>query len=733
MWKDYSADFIKNNRASSMTIFAAAFISTLFLSLICALFYNFWVYEVEQVILKEGDWQGRITGSTYNMDLTSIQNFANVESAVINEELSDGQTMTVDVYFQNTRRIFRDLPLITANLGLQEDAASYHLLLLSKYLIHDPQDPEPPLLLTLYLVILFFVSISLILIIHNSFAVSMDARAHQFGIFSSIGATPGQIHTCLMQEAAALSTVPILAGSLFGIFLSYGTIQAIDFFARDAAGRHTAVWSYHPCVFAVTILASAVTVLISAWLPARRISKLTPLQVIRNAGEFQPEKKYYPRILSLLFGVEGELSGNSLNAHRKALRTSTLSLTFSFLAFTWMLSFFTLTGISTNHTYFERYRDAWDVMVTVKDTDIKDFSFIDELQSALEESNVAVYQKASATSRIPASWQSDSLVDLNGLGTLTGTSVTEGEGDFTVKTPIVILDDRSFQEYCNQIGIAAGLDGTIILNRIWDSLNSNYRYKQYIPYLNEKQNIITLQGSGKEENSVKLPILGFAQEVPALREEYDNYALVQFISLSQWNKISVQLTEAEPDTYIRVLAKDNAALHDLHSIEADISRLLRHGYVTESENRIQEKISDEKMQKGIKTILGSFCVLLATIGIANIFSYTLGFLHQRKREFAQYLSVGITPGGIKKMFFIEALVISGRPLLITLPITVAAAAYFIKASYLNPAEFLAKAPIIPILIFVLAVFSAVASAYYIGGKRVLKYNLMEALKREKMI
>ena len=39
-----------------------------------------------------------------------------------------------------------------------------------------------------YLFVLLLVSVSLILIIHNSFAVSMNARVHQFGIFSSIGA-----------------------------------------------------------------------------------------------------------------------------------------------------------------------------------------------------------------------------------------------------------------------------------------------------------------------------------------------------------------------------------------------------------------------------------------------------------------------------------------------------------------------------------------------------------------
>ena len=118
------------------------------------------------------------------------------------------------------------------------------------------------------------------------------------------------------------------------------------------------------------------------------------------------------------------------------------------------------------------------------------------------------------------------------------------------------------------------------------------------------------------------------------------------------------------------------------------------------------------------------------IGIANVFSNTLGFLTQRKREFAQYMSVGMTPAGIRKMFFVEALVIAGRPLLITLPLTVAFVQFAAAASHLNPSEFWAEAPIIPILIFCLAIFVFVALAYYIGGKRLLRCNLSEALRND---
>ena len=79
------------------------------------------------------------------------------------------------------------------------------------YLIRGPGDTAPRLLFPMYLLVVVMASVSLIIIIHNAFAVSMNARIHQFGIFSSIGASPKQIRTCLLQEAAALCALPVIA------------------------------------------------------------------------------------------------------------------------------------------------------------------------------------------------------------------------------------------------------------------------------------------------------------------------------------------------------------------------------------------------------------------------------------------------------------------------------------------------------------------------------------------
>lgn len=225
MWKDYSWSYIKNNRASSISVMVAAFISALFLSLLCTLFYNFWKYDIERIEIEEGSWQARIEGELDNSVLDVVEKYPNIDKVIINKELSDGQNIVADLYFNDMRRILEDLPQIAELTGIDQEAITCHHSLLSMYLIRDPKDPAPRLVFPFFLAITGLACFSLIMIIHNSFAVSMNARIHQFGIFSSIGATPGQIRTCLMQEAAVLCAAPVMVGILLGIALSLSLIH----------------------------------------------------------------------------------------------------------------------------------------------------------------------------------------------------------------------------------------------------------------------------------------------------------------------------------------------------------------------------------------------------------------------------------------------------------------------------------------------------------------------------
>ena len=184
---------------------------------------------------------------------------------------------------------------------------------------------------------------------------------------------------------------------------------------------------------------------------------------------------------------------------------------------------------------------------------------------------------------------------------------------------------------------------------------------------------------------------------------------------------------------IRVLSEKDRSLEELNTIEAELTNILGREYTFEMENRVQERIDNDSMLNGYKIVIGAVCALLALIGIANVFSNTLGFIRQRKREFARYKSIGMTPEGMRKMFSIEALVIAGRPVLITMPLTLLLIWFMTTASYLNPMEFWSVAPIVPIIIFIVVIFGFVALAYYLGGRQILKCNLVEALQSDYMI
>lgn len=737
MWRDYSSGLLKNNHTSVLSVRVSAFISALLLSLLCGLFYNMWKYEVERIEREEGGWHSRLIGEISDKDLEVIKNFGNVKDAVRNES---GEN-SADLYFYDLRNVFSDTPRIAKLVGISPEKAVYNYPLLAMYLIRDSRDTAPRLVFPMFIIIMAMASMSLVVIIHNAFAVSMNARVHQFGIFSSIGATPRQIRTCLLQEAAALCAVPVIAGNLLGIAGAMGLLHMTNvLLAGGAAGRHKAVFGVHPLVLAGALGVTVVTIWISAWLPAKKLSRLTPLEAIRSTDELQLKCRKNSPILARLFGVEGELAGNALKAQKKALRTASFSLALAFMAYTMMQCFFSLSGISTRETYFERYQNVWDIMVTVKDAGADIFEETKAVRNLAGVKDAAAYQKASAKRIITEEEMSEDMKAFGGFSHASGEFVTKVDSGWLVNAPILVMDDESFLDYCKQIGIAPRLDGAVIRNQIRNVTNPDFRHPDFMPYLKqddlEKESVSILRQSGNEQVTAEIPVLSYAEEVPALREEYaalDYYELVHFIPVSLWEEIKGQTGGGESDVYIRVIGKENAALEELNALQDQIEQLLSRKYTVECENRIQEYETNRSQIWGMMTFFGALCVLLALIGIGNIFSNTLGFVRQRKREFARYMSIGLTPEELRKMFCIEALAIAGRPILITLPPAVLVAGYMLKLSYVDAGEFLAEAPLMPITAFMLAILGAVGLAYFLAWRNVRRISLAEVLRDDTMM
>lgn len=745
MWKDFSRSDLAHTPAAVRTMALAALAASFFLALLCGLFYNAWTYEVDRILREEGAWQARLTlpqtGAELEQTLETLEQFAQVDIITCNDTLSGQDVSVVDLTFRDKSTAYETLESIRNRLGLSNKQAEAHDTLLSRYLITDPQDSTPPLLLPFLLGVWAAMALALVLLLRNAFEITMQARLHRLGILASVGATPRQLRLCLLQEAAAVSLMPLAAGSLLGFAACAGVLAAVNRAAADLPGRQPAVFALHPLVVLAALLSALGTVLLSAWLPARRLCRIPPLEALRGTARQQSawrgKRPLTTRLLARCFGIRGELAGNALCAQKKSLRIANGSLLLSFLGFTAMLCFFTLSGISTRMTYFERYQNAWDVMATLPDTQLLDFTLADSLAALPDVENCVVYEKRQARALLPAETQSQALQDLGGLGALAGEDAAAVQDGWLVDAPLVILDDASFLRFCEEAGLSPSLDGAVLLNRVWDSLHSNFRNRQYLPFVQPGTAALTLteaDGTALGE----LPLLGLTDTPPNLREEYDQYTLVLFWPRSLWQKWSQEnrlpAPTQTPEVLVRLLGREGISQTECEALQGEVSALLdQAGYACTVENRLTERATNDRMIQGAESILGAFCLLLAVIGLANVFLNTLGFVEQRRREFARYLSLGMTPRELRSLFWMEGAVLALRPLVIPLPLTAGMVALMLRASYLDPALFLAEAPVLPVGLFASGIVFFVALAYALGARKVLSSDLAEVLKDDRLL
>ena len=151
--------------------------------------------------------------------------------------------------------------------------------------------------------------------------------------------------------------------------------------------------------------------------------------------------------------------------------------------------------------------------------------------------------------------------------------------------------------------------------------------RNVFPYLKEGQETAVLYCAGQEESSAGIRVLGYAQELPALREEYqtlDYYEMIHVLPVSLWEEIEEEIEGAEEDMYIRVFAEENTERAGLEALERELAQAIGGSYEIESENRIGEEEASDSSYRALMTIIGGFCILLAMIGIGNVFTNTLG-------------------------------------------------------------------------------------------------------------
>lgn len=177
------------------------------------------------------------------------------------------------------------------------------------------------------------VAVCSILIINNSFNLSVSERIRQFGIIRSIGATSGQIRKIVFKEAFYMCLIAIPIGIAAGYFLLFGILKLVP--KLKILGDISLRIRFYPQVILICTILAFVTIAVSVWLPARKAGKTSPVEAINTVTEIKSEriKKRRTKLVKLAFGFEGELAYKNIRRKPKVFWTTVSVLIVSITLF----------------------------------------------------------------------------------------------------------------------------------------------------------------------------------------------------------------------------------------------------------------------------------------------------------------------------------------------------------------------------------------------------------------
>lgn len=188
------------------------------------------------------------------------------------------------------------------------------------------------------LVFVLIIMIASVSLIYNAFSISVSERVSQLGMLASVGATKQQKRQSVYFEGFLLGVTGIPVGIISGISGIGVTLSAIrplmESMMDFSSDVGLSLYVSFPSIAAAFVLA-ALTIFISVWIPARRASKLMPIDAIRQSEEIKLTRKSVKTswITRALFGFEGEIALKNLKHNRKKYRATVFSLIISLVLF----------------------------------------------------------------------------------------------------------------------------------------------------------------------------------------------------------------------------------------------------------------------------------------------------------------------------------------------------------------------------------------------------------------
>lgn len=576
------------------------------------------------------------------------------------------------------------------------------------------------------IIMLSLVSIGCIIVIYNSFAISVMERKKEFGLLSSIGATKRQLSHTVFFEAVFVGVIGIILGIL-GAYIGIGCVILIinNLISDMLEYKLYLVTNYLfiiiPVIFMIIVIG------ISAFIPSRRASKVSPIEAIRQNDDIKINKKKIrtSKLVLKLFGIEGEIALKNIKRNKKKYRVTIVSLFISIVLF---ISFSSYMNYTLNTASSVMGEVPYDYQISYFGDD-NNKEALDKINEIVKSSDVKEYVSYSVgnLSIIGNYTYSDEYLDF----------YKSAYGDDGIKALnnlkyqniyILVLDDNSYNKYKKLIGLDK--DSVILLNRFKGvSYGNNKRVNYDIPVINsgdinikicnfddDEENVDTTKYCNKNIDNIFVTNKSFD-----LIEEFsymDDFKLI--VNKKLYDSI---LDGGTNFTQFNIIS-DNT--NNIDKLTKELDKYNNVNYINIKESMKQTN----NLILVVKILMYGFISLVTLIGVTSVFNTISTSMALRKREFAVLRSIGLTRGGFNKMLFFESLFFGMKSLIFALPVSIGVTILI----HYSLADMVSISTIIipwkAIIISIVSVFIIVLLTMMYSSSKIKKHNIIEQIREE---
>ena len=586
-------------------------------------------------------------------------------------------------------------------------------------------------MLPIVLVVLILIVIASVMLIYNAFGMSLSERVRYLGMLASVGATKSQKRKSVYFEGAILGAIGIPVGILAGILgisitlklvghkiISTGMIAGVN---DNNMQMKTVVPAW--AIIGI-ILVSIFTIFISAFIPARKASKITPIDAIRQRQEIKvkPKKLKAPKYIKKIFGYEGELAYKNLKRNGKKSRLITASIALSIVLF---ISCNYFCGMFIQASGYEK-NIPYQISTTIT------YGHKKELYDALDKMQGVNKYYIDTTDMSISLGKSSPFIKNNEIKDMANYTSDYSKlfgGEKDVSTVIHYVDDSEFNTLCENNGIDYNAfygDSLkcVLLNNLTHKQDTTKVFNDSIigkhiiqnpDYASDDRNPLDIEVGGLvkfDKNS--LPCNLVAPGVVGIIMPYSQYINVVNKGVKA-NDISMNVC-VETDEHKEVAENLTTLLN-----ENDFGS----NYVSDNVDALETMNTVIFI---IQVFVYGFITLISLITIANIINTISANIALRRKEFAMLKSVGTTPKGFSKMVSLESVFYALKAVIFGVPISVLISVVLNKmlGESSIPYHFDIKLYLsVIIVVFVLILITMIYSV-----RKLKSDNIIEALKED---